>query len=568
MSSTEPVEKTRASEHGQSSMTGFDAEETLMGDAFPDSSTLREYAATEPCITFPLGDLNDRQLTSPLHTNAFSCNPTPRPHLFPSLEAARDHVYRKSSDTRQASRDASGEVFQASSEDDPSLGEMKPLPSIRAFNCSSTSCAQPQAPALSALRNSPVRDFTPTEKSVFWEDVPKPLNTSSSRDVSSSQMSGNSVDRIVGQYGRLSSSTAQGQAAVYGSSSPVAELDRFIGQDRDDVRLTADTEPFGRDGAMLAHEGDFRLNSKVFDQSTSPGPSASEAPLHPSNPFFNSSFLDGRDVHVPDLWSQICPAGPDSLLRMTPTPPMDHSRAKLGRELGAESFTGSETVSIAESKVGPLSRPSDAMHSVRCQRRGRHNSQNEDTHSAGVTSQCTDASDADEDPFEYDRRGPFLQPSKERVVSANLQKVSGLPRESTATVYSQDGTPSRTFYGETAADYFDQNGKPLSPGPGRKVNDVSLKQAPPRNPFVALSRNHHDSANVTKGFYDPDAINPDWASGGPDVVRVPVTNKGNLFGPEPRGPRRGPNLKPEQEVGLEALRRREGDNRITGNTED
>lgn len=563
------MEKNTEAECGQSSTTGSEAEQTLVGDAFPDSATLPEYANTEPCITHPLEDLNDPHPTSPLLSNANSRNPTPRPHLFPSLEAARDHVYRKSSDTRQAPRDASGEVSQAPSEDDPSLGDMNSLPSTRAFGRSLTVHAQSHSSVLPAVPSSPIRVFTPITKPIFWENVPKPLNTSSSRNVSSSQMSGSSVDNIIGRYGQLSSSAAQSQAAVYGGSSPSPEVDRFIGQHENDVQVNVDKEPLGRDGAALARGGgEFHLKSKVFDQSVSLSNPHPRAPLHPSNPFFNSSCHDAPDEEVPKLWSELCPAGPDALLRLSPTPPIDHSKAKFGSDLGAESVTGSETVSVAESKVGSLNRPSSAMHSVRHQRRGRQNSADGNTRSVGLISVATDATDGDEDPFKYDRRGPFLQPSKERVVSANLRKVSGLPRESTATVYSQDGTPSRTFYGETAADYFDTDGQPFSPGPARPLKNVSPMKAPSRNPFVALQRDCHNSANVTKGFYDPDAINPDWALGEPDVVRVPVVKTGNLFGRTQRNLRAGSNLQPEQQVGLEVLRQREGDNRITGNTED
>lgn len=568
MSNCRSVEKS-GEERGQSSTTGSEAEQTLVGDAFLDLSKLPEYATTEPCITHPLEDLNDPQLTPPVHTHALSRNPTPRPHLFQSLEAARDHVYRKSSDTRQAPRNASGEVSQASSEDEPSLQDMNPLPSICAFGRSLTSHARPQSPALPGLPSSPIRDFARITKPIFWENVPKPLNTSSSRNVSSSQMSGSSVDNIIGRYGQLSSSAAQSQAAVYGGSSSIDEVDFFIGQIQDDAQLSVDTEPCGRDAATLARGGlDFRLTNKVFEQSTPPGPPTSRAPLHPSNPFFNGSCPDVTDNNVAEPWPKLCLAGPDALLRVTSTPPIDESQAKFGSDLVAGSLTGSETVSIAESKVGPLNRPSNAMHSVRRQRRGRRSSVNDKTRSAGVASEGTDASDADEDPFKYDRRGAFLQPSKERVVSAHLRQVSGLPRESTATVYSQDGTPSRSFYGENAIDYFDKDGQPLPPGPDRLRFDLAAMTEPSRNPFTVLQRGQHNSANVTKGFYDPNAINPDWASGEPDIVRVPVTKKGNLFG----GPRWNSGLnakgKPEQQMGLAALRRREGDNRITGNTED
>lgn len=550
---------------------GLEAEQTLVGDAFPNSSTLPEYATTEPCITHPLKTPNDERLTSPDLPDAILRNLTPRPQLFRSLEAARDHVYRKSLDTRQASRDASGETSKIPGENEPSLGDMNPLPRPRALGRSLTDHGQSKPPGLPTYPTSSVRGFTPITKPVIWENVPRPLNTTSSRNVSSSQASGSSVDNIIGQYmqQQQSSSVAQSQAAIYDGSSSTAEMDRFIGQNQDAVQVNLGTEPSWGDGATPALEGsDIGLKSKVFDQSAPSGPPASRAPLHPSNPFFKDPSPGDTDSDNPQLWGSLCPAGPDALLRDTPTPPIDHSQANLGSDLGAGSIAGSETVSVAESKVGPLNRPSSAMHSVRCQRRGRSSSANYNTHSGVAASEGTDASDADEDPFKYDRHGPFLQPSRERVVSAHLRKVSGLPRESTATVYSQDGTPSRTFYGDAATDYFVRDGKPVSPIPDRLQYDPSTVQAPSRNPFAGSQRGHHGSANVTKDFYNINSINPEWTSGKPDMVRVPVTKKGNHFGGAQRNTGVDPSSQSDQDVGLEALRRHEGDKRITGNTED
>lgn len=565
-----PIEKIGDEDPRQSS-TGPEAEQTLVGDAFPDSSTLPECAATRMCTTHPFNDLDGARLTPPVLSRPISHNLTPRPHLFPSLEAARDHVYRKSSDTRQASRNAYGNISQTPSEDEPSLEDMNPLPSTRAFGHSLTSHAQLQSPALPALPSAtPVRGFTPITKPVIWDNVPKPLNTSSSRNASSSQMSGSSVDNIIAQYGQQSSSAAQSQVAVYGGLSSAVEMDHLSGQDQDAVQANASMEPCWANAATEALAGrGFGLRIKASDQSVPPGPPNLKAPLHPSNPFFSDPHSPTTEEDdAPDPWSMLCPADPDALLRETPTPPIEHASAKLGSDPGVGSITGSETVSIAESKVGPLHRPSNAMHSVRRQQRGRQGSASYNTHSAGAFSEATDASGAEEDPFKYDRGGLFLQPSRERVVSANLRKVGGLLRESTATVYSQDGTPSRTFYGEAAEDYFDMNRQPILPVQNRPQGDLATPQALSRNPFSGSQNGLCNPANVTRGFYDPDAINPEWASDSRDMVRVPVTKKENLFDGSQRNPRVGSLWQPEQEVGLEALRRREGDNRITGNTED
>lgn len=555
-------------------MARSEVEQTLVGDAFPDSATLQEHATTEASLKYPLEEHpDDSRLTSPTFSRAASRNPTPRPHLFPSLEAARDHVYRKSSDTRQSSRNASGEVSQAPSEDEMSPGDMSPLPSTCVLGRSVTAHAKSQSPAPPTHTIDPSSSFSPITRPVIWEDVPKPLNTSSSRNVSSSQISGSSVENIVGHYGQLAPATRSQAVSLRDSCSNI-ERPIFIGHGRQVEPLSAGKQPNQGNVATSTVGGDdYLLEPKVYDPTVPAKAPSSRAPLHPSNPFFNESNPNAKEVGKPESQSELCSAESNALSEEAPTPIIDHHRRKFGNDLDAGSATDSSTVSLAESKLGPLSRPSNAMHSVRRQRRGRQSSVHENTYSAGVVSECTDASDADEDPFKYDRRGPLLQAtlqaSKERVVSARLRMVSGLPRESTATVYSQDGTPSRTFYGEDPADYFGTDGQPLSPGSTRQHSGLYMVQAQSRNPFVGLQRDHYRSVNVTNGFYDAEAINPEWASGKPDTVRVPVIKKDNRFGRTQRSHGMASSFQPDrEEPGLGALRRHEGDNRITGNTED
>lgn len=563
MSASIPIARNRDQEGDQSLMMArSEVDQTLVGDTFPDSATLPEHATTEPGVKHPLEeDLEDPQVTSPIVSHPVSRKSTPRPQLFPSLEAARDYVYRKSSETRQTSRNASGEVSQAPSEDEMSLEDMNPLPSTCVLARSLTDHAPYKSPAPPTPSIDPSRSFSPNTSHVIWEDVPKPLKNSSSRNVSSSQRSGSSVENIVGHYGELASA-AQSQAAVHEGSFSNTGVPIFIERSQDDEPLSAGKEPRRR-----AVEGDdYLLEPNVYVRPVRSKAPTPRAPMHPSNPFFNGANPTAKDDEKSEYRSRLSPAGPDALLHVAPTPPIDHHQRTFGSDLEVGSVTDSSTVSVAESRVGPLNRPSNAMHSVRRQRRGRQSSVHDKTYSAGVVSECTDASDADEDPFKYDRRGPLLQASKERVVSARLRMVSGLPRESTATVYSQDGTPSRTFYGETPADYFGIDGQSLSPASTNQQSDLYTTQAPSVSPFVGLQRDHYRSANVTNEFYDPDAINPEWASGKPDTVRVPVTKKDGRIH---RNHGVGSNSQPgQEEMGLEALRRHEGDNRITGNTED
>lgn len=572
MSASIPIAKIVDEEGGQSLMMArSEVDQTLVGDTFPDSATLPEHATTEPGVKHPLEeDTEDSRLTCSVASHPVSRKSTPRPLLFPNLEAARDHVYRKSSDTRQTSRNAFREVSQAPSQDEMSLEDMNPLPSTCVLGRSLTDQAPYKSTAPPTHSIDPSQSISPITSHVIWEDVPKPLKTSSSRNASSSQqMSGSSVENIVVHYGQ-SACADQSQTAVHKGSPSNTVVPISIGQSRRYELPSAVEEPRRRKIDRSILEGDkYFLEPKVYVRPVGSKAPTSRAALHPSNPFFNDAIPNGKDDDMSESQSRLCPAEPDALLHVAPTPPIDHHQRKFGSDLEVGSVADSSTVSVAESKVGPLSRPSNAMHSVRRQRRGRQSSVHDKTYSAGVRSECTDASEADEDPFKYDRRGPFLQASKERVVSARLRMVSGLLRESTATVYSQDGTPSRTFYGEIPADYFGIDGQPLSPGSTNQHSDHDATQAPSLNPFLGMQRDHHRPANVTNEFYEPGAINPAWALGKPDTVRVPVTKKDSLSGRTQQDHVMGSSMQHEQEdVGFESLRRHEGDNRITGNTED
>ncbi|CAN8100890.1 unnamed protein product [Discula destructiva] len=573
MSTSKPIQTIEGVEQPPVMM---EAERNPMGNTFPDSPIPSAQHGTAITSPFDL-DLGESALSPP--ARAITRIQTPRPHLFPNLEAARDHVYRKSSDTRSASRSASAQVSQTPSEDEPSPRDMNPPPSTRAFGRSLTGRAEspsrsPPLPALPAFLSSPAPGFHPISTPVIWEDVPRPLNTSSSRDVSStlpsaSQISGSSVDNIICHYGQRSSSAAQSQAAMYDGSSSHAEMDRFIGQDQGATEGNVETGARRGDAAKAdLRKGDHGLMHKALDKSAPSGPPPTlDAPLHPSNPFFTSRRTGVADPQVPSTSSVLSPLESLPLLRETSTPGIQHDRAKRGSDLEMASVETSslKSVSVAESRVGPMHNPSH-MHSVRRQQRGRPSLASHATYSTGRVSEATSGSGFNDDPFKYDNGGPFLHPSRERVVSANLRKVSGLPRESTATVYSQDGTPSRTFYGETAAECFGLDGDLPSGSPGRALRDASPVQAQSRNP---PSRNltGNVGANVTRSFYDSTAIKPDWASGKPDVVRVPVANNGSIFGSEKKSGRES-SRRPGKQVGLEALHRRDGDKRITGNTED
>lgn len=487
---------------------------------------------------------------------------TPRPHLFPSYSEAHSHVLR-------SQRHNSGE----SNSDDATLVSdmndqiLQPAP----VSCTTTP------------NNTPVLEYSGDSEPVVWEHVPRPLNTSqtvSSSIQPSSQISGSSVAQIIGHYGQQSSSAAQSQAAVCGSNPELeCDLDLFIGQTATAAQMNA-------------------LVDASLDQATSPrGATATTATDRPATPFFcTSGPRESNDHHLssppfasPDLPS-FHPTNPFSTPPFIPICKHESHSSDLAAlcqenreygeqdkfsiiesDLGADSKTGSdEAPSVAESKLGQLIAPPTRMNSTRCKKpHGHYSVASSNTKNTNNSS----ADESDQDPFAYDHPSVFLQPSQEREVSACLHHVSALARESTATVYSQDGTPSKTYYGN---DQYFINGQAVSPESGSLLDRLARMPTPTRSRPARPVRQpeHHTSDSVGGEFYDQNAVKSEWAMGSPDVIKVPVKKNQtmeNRFGQGLQSPAETGRFQSEQKMGFAALRR--GDeasqaNRITGNTED
>lgn len=485
--------------------------------------------------------------TPPIPPRSLDRKPTPRPQLFPSFEEAHSHVVR---------RNVSDE-FQQSQDEDMFVDTASSSPML---------CAVPP--------NSPVLDSSDTF--VIWEDVPEPLNTP--RDTSSStqppsQVSGSSVGQIIAQYGNPSSSVPQSEN----------DLDLFIGQNaaavraNDSASVQANTNspivPWGqraqlhgatsRPGTPFPHYG--CSDSSETDNLGAPQVQLPAIPpFHPTNPFAprrHTSAVNTASSRTTET------SVSDAILQGSED--QEYVLAEFGSEL--RSRTDSEdTPSDAESKVDQLIAPPTRMHSARRQQRGRRSVVNRNTNSLRGAAMTEES---DEDPFQYDRPNMFLQPSKEREVSACLRQVSGLARESTATVYSQDGTPSKSYYG---GQYFINN-QPVSPASKRVLDELAHLQAPSDNPSDQPKRmkqaQYHASPGIGAKFYDQDALKSEWAVGSPDVVKVPVNQKlkakENRFGGAWQNQGQAAQFQSENEMRWAALRRDEAQaNRMTGNTED
>lgn len=423
---------------------------------------------------------------------------------------------------------------------------------------------------LRAPPNSPIlessSDFT------IWEDIPEPLSTSRatiSSANSASQVSRNSVDQIIDHYDQQSSSAPQSQAAVCG---PGSELDSYTHQNAAAMRLNASL-PTIRQATPLqdtaARSGTQFLYSESADVNTETDTHAPQDALppisfHSSNPF------------------SILPPAATSRVAESSTPPIlddedsEYDEASVVRDVDTSSRIGSEEApSDAESNVGHLISPPARLNSTRRrqqqeqQQRRRRSTGSYSSNSLGVAMN----EESDDDPFLYDQPSVFLQPSREREVSARLRKVSGLPRESTATVYSQDGSPSKAYHD---GQYF-MNDQPLSSGAGKLLDELAGLRAPTHNPFDEMAKRpqHRASASVGGRFYDASALRSEWALGSPDIVKVPVKtqkSKDNRFARGSQNSAEVGGLQNAEEMNWAALRCRDEAqaqaHRMTGNTED
>lgn len=543
------------------------------GGSFPEESNLPGEASTQTTV------VSDDITSSPppIPPRSFGRKSTPRPQLFSNLQAAHSHVYRNQ--PKQSSRDASGDTTQGRVDDDSQEEDMTPMTS--AFGRSLTTSAQQSVAPSESLQSSKLPEHAsspathgfmnvdlPPFEPMDWKVAPKPLNTVrlvSSEAASTNQLpatsskdppyvSGSSVDRIIDQYAHQSSSAPPSQAAVYGSTSDIEHFSRQNEHDPEEILGAAETQIQVQGGVWKPSIGPPKANpgllraAKAAYTNTSPPqmPLPADPPCRPLTPFlrpgtprpFTGIPSTGESPSVSDDSYGDEYQGYET--------DKNDNRGQEGRGSAlrtAESVTFSE----AESGVAQLIAPPERMHSARRAKPTRRSMQSTLSSSpAGYVSE-----DSSDDPFQYDS---FMLPSKARAVSDCLRKVSGLQRESRASIYSEDGTPSKTFCHQQ--EFFGQGFSPQM----QRDADTSYRVGSPydNQPFDGEG----DS------FYDPNAIKSAWAVGSPNEVKVPV-NK-NLFGGAKSKLTEASAPRTAKQLAWDQLRRREEQqaNRLTGNTDE
>lgn len=567
-----------------------------MGGGFPDTP----HHTTIPTTNHPLDDVEP----SPVSSSEPSLHVlTPRPQLFSSLEEAYSRITSRS---RDGSRQVSGETRNSESGDESFLMSLSPtdaralytnigFPITHVFGRSLTETGPPQPPQSKGAQQLHDGDLKgaralTSQLASITEPVIRPNSSKryiEARNFAEADISNqpppytltNTVDRIVLQHGSsaLDPSASPSQASVHECSD---DTDCLIGQydggaEPNATYHDAENEPglphslnatmttgWDARGAQAPPRSATKpsptreakpLNINAYNrkganvnQKVPDLPLPKDPPLHPSNPFATSVANRGIEEPTPEA-----KASPSSHPSGSPKPLLHYSDSEddcacIGSDLGVESE--------AENRLSMLQPPPERMHSSRRHERGRRSSA--PTVHASVSGTVTGESDND-DPFKYDDL--FPQPSKEREVSVYLHQISGIGQDDGAVQYSPEKTPSKR-----TGQYF--NGEAVSPTGQRSLGNARSANMTPVQVFDRNARaQHHGSGHE---FFEPNAIDPEWALGSPDAVRVPVMQL-NLSDQEMSLGNHPGDQRASHQLLLEGLRRGEGQNRrATGNTED
>ncbi|ROV89184.1 hypothetical protein VPNG_10208 [Cytospora leucostoma] len=404
------------------------------GGNFPEAS----HSATTPTTSHPLEDVVPS--ISPLSEPSLQVI-TPRPHLFSSLEEAHMKI---TSQSREGSRQVSGETGDSESRDDSFL-----------------------------------MSLSPTDARAIYTNVGFPIIRTVSRSLTE-------TPRPTG-WG-----VQAAQAAPRSATGPSPGLK-----------------------AKHPNMAGYGCKGTIGHQTAPNIPLPKDPPFHPSNPFAtnmahpNIAESSSSDITTPSPQSSY-----------SPRPLLDISDSEDDNARIGASDLGVESEAEAENRLSVLQPPPERMHSARRQGHGRRSF----TNSAHMSASRTTMGESDnDDPFKYD--GIFPEPSREREVSLYLHQVSGFGQDEAAFTNSPDRTP----LGSICQPY---NGEVVSPTEQRLLRSVrSVNMAPAQGFGHNTSQPHFDSPSRGHDFFESSAINPEWALGSPDAVRVPVRQR-NFVGHE------------------------------------
>lgn len=401
-----------------------------------------------------------------------------------------------------------------------------------------------QPPTQSRSSSASHLEETAQGNSMFidWNAVPErfhsahhaePIACSSQQE---SPATGSSVDHIIDHYGRHSSSTAQSQGAMH-SSEPI--MDRFIGQsDADAVQAGATASALPE--IYAAHL--YGPQQQISQLQVSSG--FEIAPMAKTSPAIGMAYSSDLPLRN---WSpsEVSMHAAGGFQRYP------NNTVHFGGSLGGGINHPSDVPLSVESRVGELRPPPTQMHSV-LGARGLSTFPMQGDNSSGSL-----MTNADEDPFAYDVA--LLKPSMAREVSSGVDKVRGIMREQTATVYSEDGTPSKTFYGDQYFPRADSSPQDCQPQPFNQ-NHFGVTSTSPRR----VGGNQQKKAMAASRFYDGESMKSDWNMGNNKDINA-CGNSPVRFARASQSPGKGKGRATQETLNL--VRNAEA-NRVTGNTED
>lgn len=578
-------------------MAAFNDDKKAVGSAFRDAP----HPTSTPAINHPLDDVDPSAVSSSepsLHVL------TPRPQRFSSLEEAYSQITSRS---RDGSRQVSGETRNSGSGDESFLMSLSPtdaqalytnigFPVTHAFGRSLSETGPTHLPHFQGDRQ--LHDGDPKNARDLASQLPSrtepvirpnlPRRYMEARNFAETDTSNqpplysstDHVDHIVNQDGppALASSAVHSHADVYEFSVDidysVGQYDNGAGSNIGSFRVAEDvpcpppsfnctmatglgahsaqapsrskTEPSSDWEAKRLNFERFNRIGATENQTVPDMPLPKDPPFHPSNPFATAVTNHRTMEPAPGINTS-----PRSHSSCSPRPLLHYSDSEgddthIGSDLGV----GSE----ADNRLSVLQPPPERMHSARKHDQGQRSTAS--TVQASVSGTTTGESDND-DPFKYD--GLFPQRSKEREVSVYLHQVSGMAQYDGAVHYSPEKTTSKG-----TGQYL--NGEAISPAGKRSLSNARSTNMTPVKVFDHNARAQEHSSG--HGFFESKAIDPEWALGSPDAVRVPVRHM-NLRDQVASLEDCLGDQEDAQQLGMETLRCGEGQNRrLTGNTED
>ncbi|PSR87435.1 hypothetical protein BD289DRAFT_452802 [Coniella lustricola] len=468
----------------------------------------------------------ERDCVSPLASSqrSLAWSPLPRQHRFQNLEEAHSHIVQ----SRQVSRCGSAEPHNASNSNASQdvTGEEPLLDPHAPFGTPTDGGILSIPVDAESVIEHMVQD---SSLSAHSQVMPSPLEPRRPLALSSSpasQSSDDSVARFIARYSRLSYSHDDHSADA--SSYPLeAKSDFLVDHGEQEVLHT--------EGGLAVPRRIRTPFPRGFGRTPGTSPPHVALPELPGSRDVTSDPLDD-ERHLKENSTNatrvsVDSHGSDSTVSMIPILQRFDSefedyvvqkRKHGGRRRQDEPPTDTRSVPEAQSVVAQLAEPPISMHSVRHQQRGQRASSG---YYSDVDSPSCNTSDLEPFPYMSFEQAPArLKKTEQHIVSAPTQQVSGLQRDNTASIWSeQTNHPSMYMDEAFLAGIAVKNHKhqqdftkPHGAGQRREDRRLTHRESQPMPSLLT---------NMGSDFYYQSALRAEWVSKDKRTVKIPIINR-------------------------------------------